>query len=130
MAEIKAGKAGLLLGAVEVVQLKGRSVKKSRALENLGIGRGEADCCVLSARLKLGFVVCDDRKFVRQRFFANDKTLRAIAIFGFSFLLHLLYKRKALNDVWPLFEKIINANHWRRSEVEAANYTFLKEMGY
>ncbi len=129
MAEIKAGKAGSLLEAVEVVQLRGRGVKKSRALENLGIGRGEADCCVLAARLKLGSIVCDDRKFVRQRFFANDKTLRATTIFGFSFLLHLLYKRKAVNDVWPFFERIISSNNWRRSEVEAVNYTFLKEMG-
>ncbi len=129
-AEIEAGRTAVLLSIIEVLQLKGRSIKKSRALENLGIGKGEADCCVLATRLKLGFTVCDDRKFVRQRFLANDKTLSAITIFGFSFLLHLMYKRKALNDVWPFFEKIINANHWRRSEVEAANYAFLKEMGY
>ncbi|MEK6837966.1 MAG: hypothetical protein AABX69_04915 [Nanoarchaeota archaeon] len=129
-AEIEAGRTAVLLSIVEAVQLKGRTIKKSRTLENLGIGKGEADCCVLATRLKLGLIICDDRKFLRQRFLSHDKTLSAITIFGFSFLLHLLYKRKAVNDVWPLFEKIISANHWRRSEVEAANYAFLKKMGY
>ncbi len=130
MAEIKAGNDDSPLDAVEVVQLRGRSIKKSRALENLGIGKGEADCCGLANRLKLDFIVCDDRKFVRQRFLANDKALSAVTIFGFSFLLHLLYERKAVNAVWPYFDKIIASNNWRRSEVEAANYSFLKEMGY
>ena len=129
-AEIEAGSTAVLLNLVEVIQLKGRSIKKSRALESLGIDKGEADCCVLAKKLKLGFIVCDDRKFVRQRFLANDKTLRSVVIFGFSFLLHLLHMRKVISDVWPVFEKIISTNHWRRSEVEAANYAFLKEIGY
>lgn len=129
-AEIEAGITASLLKVIEVLQLRGRSIKKSRALENLGIGQGEADCCVLAKKLKLGFIVCDDRKFVRQRFLSNDKTLNAITILGFSFLLHLLYKRKIISGVWPVFEKIIGSNNWRRSEVEAANYTFLRELGY
>lgn len=130
LAEIKAGDAGVLLGAVKAVPLKGRTIKKSHALENLGIGRGEADCCALAAKLKLDFIVCDDRKFVRQRFFSSDKTLKAVKVVGFSFLLHVLFRERGISDVWPFFEKIIGSNNWRRSEVEAANYAFLKEMGY
>ena len=129
-AEIEVGGMASLLEVIEVLQLRGRSIKKSRALENLGIGRGEADCCVLAKKLKLGFIVCDDRKFVRQRFLSADKSLKAVKVFGFSFLLDLLCKRKVMSDVWPVFEKILDSNNWRRSEVEVANYAFLKEMGY
>lgn len=129
-AEIEAGSTASLLEVIEVLQLRGRSIKKSRALENLGIGQGEADCCVLAKKLKLGFIVCDDRKFVRQRFLSADKNLKAVKVFGFSFLLDLLCKRKVISDVWPVFEKILDSNNWRRSEVEASNYSFLKESGY
>lgn len=129
-AELEAGSTASLLKIIDVLQLKGRSIKKSRALENVGIGNGEADCCVLAHRLKLGFIVCDDRKFVRQRFLSNDKTLMSLKIFGFSFLLHLLYKRKIISEIWPIFEKILISNNWRRSEVEASNYLFLKKFGY
>lgn len=129
-AEIEAGSTVSLLRTVEVLQLRGRSIKKSRALESLGISKAEADCCVLATRLKLGFIVCDDRKFLRQRFLSTDKTLKAVEVFGFSFLLHLLYKHKIISEVWPVFEKILDLNNWRRSEVEAANYAFLKESGY
>ncbi len=128
-AEIEAGGVAPLLEVIEVLQLRGRSIKKSRALENLGIGKGEADCCVLAKKLKLGFIVCDDRKFVRQRFLSTDKNLKAVKVFGFSFLLDMLYERKIISDVWLVFEKILDANNWRRSEVEAANYAFLKEIG-
>ena len=129
-AEIEAGGKSLVLDAIQIVPLKGRSIKKTGLLENLGIGNGEADCCVLAARLKLGFIVCDDRKFVRQRFLSSEKSLKSVKVFGFSFLLHLLLKKHLINDVWPFFEKIIVANNWRRSNVEAANVTFLLDMGY
>ena len=129
-AELESKKKSRMISAVTVVQINGRSVKKSRLLENTGIGRGEADCCALSLRLKLRLIICDDRKFLRQRFFCADKKLKSIAVFGFSFLLDLLFKEKIITDVWPMFEKIIDANNWRRSETEAANYTFLKERGY
>ena len=50
-AEIEAGGKSLVLDAIQVVPLRGRSIKKAGLLENLGIGKGEADCCVLAARL-------------------------------------------------------------------------------
>ena len=129
-AEIEAGGKSLVLNAIQVVPLRGRSIKKTGLLENLGIGKGEADCCVLAARLKLGFIVCDDRKFVRQRFLSSEKSLKSVKVFGFSFLLHLLLEKHVITDVWPFFEKIIVANNWRRSDVEAANVAFLLGMGY
>lgn len=128
--EIEQGKGKVLPCIVKVVPLKGRSLKKSSAFEHLGVGRGEAECCVLAARLKSGFIVCDDRKFLRQRFFSDDEKLKAIKVVGFAFLLHLLFKKKVVDDVWSYFNKIISSNNWQRSEVHVANYTFLKALGY
>ena len=129
-AEIEAGGKSSVLDVIQVVPLRGRSIKKSGSLENLGIGKGEADCCVLAARLNLGFIVCDDRKFVRQRFLSSEKSLKSVTVFGFSLLLHLLLEKHVIPDVWPFFERIIAANNWRRSDVEAANVAFLIGMGY
>ncbi len=127
--EIEAGKGKALLGFVKIVPLKGRSLKLSRSLGAFGTGKGEAECCVLAARLKLGFIVCDDRKFIRQRFFSSDRKLRSIKVFGFSFLLYQLHRKKLMADVWRCFDRIITANNWGRSEVQVSNYTFLKEIG-
>ena len=57
---------------VIICQLHGRTLKKVRALEYLNIGKGEAECCALAFSLRLSFIVCDDRKFLRQLFFSND----------------------------------------------------------
>ena len=114
---------------IEVVELVGRSLKKSNDLEKLGIDKGEAQCCVLAKKLRLKFIICDDRKFIRQRFFL-DKQFNGINIVGFSFFLHIFYRRNLIKDVWSYFNKIINLNHWERSEVQIVNYIFLKELGY
>ena len=129
---VQAEVSGIKLSeSIAVMQLTGRSIKKSRSIEHvLGAGRGEAECCALALKLKTGFILCDDRKFVRQKFYAVDRSVKGIRVFGFSLLLHMLCKRKIISDVWPVFEKILDSNNWRRSEVEAANYSFLKETGY
>ena len=114
----------------KVQELKGRTLKLSKNLEHLGIGKGEAQCCALAIRLKLKFIICDDRKFIRQRFFLDNKKVRNIKVLGFSFFLHLFYKKRLIKDAWPYFDKIVKLNNWERSEVQVANYTFLKEIGY
>lgn len=128
--EIDKGKTKLTLKNIKVVELRGRTLKRSKTLESLKIGKGEAQCCALANNLKLGFIVCDDRKFIRQKFFSDDKKLRNIKVLGFSFFLHLFYKKKLIKGVWPFFDEIIKLNNWERSEVQIANHTFLKEMGY
>lgn len=116
--------------AVIVHSLYGRTLKKARALEYLNIGKGEAQCCALAFSLGLAFIVCDDRKFLRQRFFSNDNDLKNINVVGFSYFLHLFYKEKLIADVWSHFDIVIEKCNWKRSEVQIANYTFLKELGY
>jgi predicted nucleic acid-binding protein len=125
--EIKSGK---ILKLCRVEELKGRTLKLSKSLENLNIGKGEAQCCALANKLKLDFIICDDRKFLRQRFFSNNKQLQNIKILGFSFFLHIFYKKGLIKDVWIYFDEIIKLNNWERSEILVANYTFLKEIGY
>lgn len=119
-----------LLKVVTVQTLQGRTLKKAHALEYFNIGKGEAQCCALAFSLGLGFIVCDDRKFLRQRFFSNDTDLKNIKVPGFSYFLHLFHKEKLVSDVWILFDSIIEKCNWKRSEVQIANYTFLKELGY
>ncbi len=119
-----------ILRFVKVMQLKGRTLKNSKSLERLNIGKGEAQCCALAAKLKLKFIICDDRKFIRQRFFLENKNLQNVKVLGFSFLLHLFYRKKLISDVWVHFNKIIKLNNWERSEIQVANYTFLRELGY
>lgn len=128
--EIKKGKGQAILEAVAMQELKAKSLKKSRMLENTGIGSGEAQCCALANKLKLEFIVCDDRKFLRQRFFSNDKGLKEIKVLGFSYFLHIFYRKKLIDNVWGCFNRIIETNNWKRSEVQIANYTFLKDLGY
>jgi len=113
-----------------IQELKGRTLKLSRSLEHLGIGKGESQCCALANKLKLKFIICDDRKFIRQRFFLYNKNIRNIKVLGFSFFLHMFYKKRLIKDVWQQLDNIIKLNHWERSEVLIANYTLLKEMGY
>lgn len=117
-----------ILNKVKIEPLRGKSLKKSKFLENIGIGKGEAQCCILANKLKLDFIICDDRKFLRQRYLNKD--LEKIKINGFAFFLDIFIKKKIIKDVWEYFNKIIKLNNWERSEVEAANYVFLKEMGY
>ena len=119
-----------ILKFCKVQELRGRTLKLSKNLENLGIDKGEAQCCALAIKLKSGVIICDDRKFIRQKFFLDNKKVQNIKVLGFSFFLHLFYKKKLIKDVWPYFDKIIRLNNWERSEVLVANYTFLKEMGY
>ena len=133
----------------KIQELRGRTLRLSKSLEHLNIGKGEAQCCALAQRLKLKFIICDDRKFIRQRFLLDNKHLQSIKILGFSFFLHLFYmsvnrkaiseharkslifdKKRLIDDVWKHLDKIIELNNWERSEVLVANYTFLKEMGY
>ncbi len=115
---------------LKISELKGRTLKLSKSLEHLNIGKGEAQCCALANKLKLNFIICDDRKFIRQKFFSNNKQLQNIKILGFSFFLHVFYKKQLIKNVWEYFDKIIKTNNWERSEVSVANYTFLKEIGY
>jgi len=119
-----------ILRFLNVKELKGRSLKNSRDLERLNIGKGEAQCCALANRLKLKFMICDDRKFLRQRFFSDNKKMQNIKILGFSFFLHIFHKKKLIKDIWKYFDKIIEINNWQRSEVLVANHTFLKGLGY
>lgn len=123
-------KSEYILKFVKVQELKGRTLKNSRSLERLNIGKGEAQCCALANRLKLKFIICDDRKFIRQRFFSDSKKLQSIGVLGFSFFLHVFYKKGMIKNVWENFDKIIKLNNWERSEIFVANYTFLKELGY
>ena len=125
-AEIKKEK---ILKFVKVEELKGRTLRKGKSLEHLNIGKGEAQCYVLAQRLKLKFIICDDRKFIRQRFFSDSK-LQNIKILGFSFFLHIFYKKRLISNIWKHFDRIIKLNNWERSEVLIANYTFLRELGY
>ena len=107
--EIKSKK---ILRMVQVRELSGRSLKKSRSLEFLNIGKGEAQCCALANRLKLNFLICDDAKFIRQKFFSYDSKLKNIKIVGFSFFLHIFYKNGLIKNVWEYFDKIIKLNNW------------------
>ncbi len=115
---------------LKVETLKGKSLKLARELENLNVGRGEAECIALAKKLKLEFILCDDRKLIRQIFFSQNKGLKEVRILGFSFLLSEFYKKKLISGVWEYFDLIIKRNNWERSEVQVANYTFLKELGY
>lgn len=128
--EIEKGNCKELLDIVTVQFLNGRTVKKAKTLEKLGIGAGEAQCCALARYLGADFIICDDRKFIRQRFFSNDTDLKQIAIVGFAFFLHLFHNEKLIDDIWNHFETIIKRCHWERSEVQDANFTFLKGNGY
>ncbi|MBI2523445.1 hypothetical protein HYW19_03575 [Candidatus Woesearchaeota archaeon] len=116
--------------AIRIENLKGRSIKKAKSLVSKGFGRGEAECLVLAQKLRTGYIVCDDRKLLRQKYMLEDKILKDIEIVGFSFIVHILFKKKQVNDIWKTFDGIIEKNNWKRSEVEAANFVFLKEMGY
>ncbi len=60
----------------------------------------------------------------------NGRNLKQIAIFGFAFFLDLFHKEKLIDDVWNNFDTIIKLCHWERSEVQDANFTFLKGRGY
>ena len=97
---------------VKIENLKGRSIKKVKSLISKGFGWG------------------DDRKLLRQKYMLEDKILKDIEIVGFSFIIHILFKKKQISDVWKAFDDIIEKNNWQRSEVEAANFVFLKEMRY
>ncbi len=119
-----------ILKFLKIYELRGRTLKLSKSLEYLNIGKGEAQCCALANKLKLKFIICDDRKFIRQRFFSGNKQLQNIKVLGFSFFLHIFNKKGLIKNVWKYFDKIIELNNWERSEVLVANYTFLKEMGY
>lgn len=128
--EIKKGRNKKILKKVKVQELTGRTLKKAKELEFLNIDKGEARCCALALKLNLNSIICDDQKFIRQRFFSNDKRLKKIRVLGFAFFLHEFYKKKLIKDVWSYFYKIIKSNNWERSEIQIANYTFLKELGY
>ncbi|MEK6834972.1 MAG: hypothetical protein AABX61_01780 [Nanoarchaeota archaeon] len=128
--EIQKGNDNLILKLVKMTELKGRTLKISKQLEKLNLDKGESQCCALAFKLKLKFIICDDRRFIRQIFFSNNNKLKKIKILGFSFFLHEFYKNKLIDDVWKHFNEIIKVNNWERSEVQVANYTFLKELGY
>lgn len=118
---------------VKVKTLKGRSLKKVEELvRNTKIGKGEAECLVLAKTENLNFIISDDRKLIRQKFFSEEKYLRKTKILGFSFFLFLFERSSFFNKkkIWELFDRIIKANNWERSEVYVANYAFLKEMNY
>ena len=117
-------------GHIRIENLKGRSIKKVKSLISKGFGWGEAECLVLAEKLKINFIICDDRKLLRQKYMLEDKILKDIEIVGFSFIIHILFKKKQISDVWKAFDDIIEKNNWQRSEVEAANFVFLKEMRY
>ncbi len=128
--EIEKGNCKELLDVVTVQSLTGRTLKKARTLEKLGIGTGEAQCCALALHLNVSFIISDDRKFIRQRFFSNDNDLKQISVLGFSFFLHIFYKEKLIDDIWNYFHTIIKICNWERSDVQLGNYDFLKEKGY
>lgn len=118
------------LEKIKIENLRGKSIKKAKSLINKGLGKGEAECLVLAERLKSKFIVCDDRKLLRQKYLLEDKILERLDIVGFSFILDLLFKAGKIKYVWKTFDNIIEKNNWKRSEVETANFVFLKEMGY
>lgn len=115
---------------IRIEIIKGRTLKFSKKLEALGFGKGEAECLSLAKKLNLRFIVCDDAKALRKLFFLRDDDIRNLRILGFSFFLHLFYKKGLIEDVWLYFNNIINSCKWERSEVQISNYTFLKEFGY
>ena len=115
---------------INVEQLSGKTIKISKDLQELNIGKGEADCVALANNYGLNFILCDDRKLLRQIFFSRNRLLRRIKVAGFSFLLHEFYKKKLIDNIWIHFENIIENNNWKRSEVQVINYTFLKDIGY
>lgn len=117
-------------GNITIEHLRGKSMNKKSELIKAGIGNGEAECLVLAAKMKLGFIVSDDRKLIRQKYFFPVGILQKINILGFSFMLHLFEKSGLIKDIWASFDEVINKNNWKRSEVEIANYSFLKSMGY
>lgn len=119
-----------ILKFVSIMELRGRTLKISRSLEHLNIGKGEAQCCALANKLGLKFIVSDDMKFIRQKYFSDSRSLHDIKILGFSFFLHIFYQKKLISSIWEYFDKIIKLNNWERSETLVANYTFLKELGY
>ena len=114
----------------EVETLNGKSIKLRDNLIKLGIGKGEADCLIIANKLKMDFIVCDDRKLLRQLFFSDNNKLKNFKIFGFSFFLHEFYKKGLINDVWRHFDIIIEKCNWERSEVQVSNYVFLKGLNY
>lgn len=118
------------LRPLQTQELKGRTLKLSKSLEHLGIGKGEAQCCALANRLNLNFIMCDDRKFLRQKFFSNNKLVQNIKLLGFASFLHIFYKNGLIKEMWNHFDRIIKLNNWERSEVLVSNYTFLKKSGY
>ena len=115
---------------INVKKLNGRTLNIAKKLKKLNIGDGEAECCALALSLKLEFIVCDDNKFIKTRFYLGKSRLLNLKILGFSFLLHLFYKNKLIDNVWDHFNNIIKLNNWERSVVQVTNYTFLKQLGY
>lgn len=114
---------------IQIDKIKGRTLKKSISLRRL-INEGEADCIVLARKYKLNFIVCDDRKLLRQIFFSQNRAFKNIKIIGFSFFLHEFFKNSLINDIWKFFNLIVEKSNWARSEVYVANFTFLRDMGY
>ena len=113
---------------IKVETLNGKTVQVSKNLQELNIGSGEADCVALANSYNLDFIVCDDRKLLRQIFFSKNPILKRFKIVGFSFLLYQFYKKGLINNVWEHFEEIIKKSKWERSEVEVTNYLFLKNF--
>ena len=128
--EIEAGSDRKILDFVTVQTLNGRTLKKARSLEYFNIGQGEAQCCALAFFLNHNFIICDDRKFIRQRLFSNNHDLKKIQVLGFAFFLHVFYREKLITEVWKYFDTIISTCNWERSEVQIANFTLLKELVY
>jgi len=117
-------------GKISTRAISGNTLKLSRDLQKIGIGTGEADCVALAKSLKLKFVVCDDRKLIRQVFFSKNKNLRVLRVLGFSFLLDKFFRDKLVDDIWKTFDNVIKRNNWERSVVQIYNYAFLKKLGY
>ena len=115
---------------LKVDSLRGKSLNLAKSLGKLGIGKGEAECLALAIKHALDSIICDDRKLVRQIFFSNNKILKKIKLLGFSFFLHEFFKKGLIKNIWAAFDLVIDKNNWKRSEVQVANYTFLKGMGY
>ena len=115
---------------IKVKELVGKTKNEARKFQKLNIGSGEAECCALALSLRLNFIICDDNKFINKMFYLNNPKLFNLKILGFSFFLHEFFKNKIIDNIWVNFDKIIKLNNWERSEIQVANYTFLKEMGY
>lgn len=115
---------------LSVVVLKGKTLNNARTLEKFNIGKGEAECIALAKKLNLNFIICDDKKLMRQLFFSENRSLKDMKLLGFSFFLHEFYKKELIKDVWKHFNLIIKTSNWERSEVQVSNYTFLKGLGY